>query len=78
MDRHAPAARTAKRAVPLDPPRLAEQFAVRVAVARAHDLRAYNSMSVVARDRPFLYAAFLVRLADALRRLRSRLRACQP
>jgi hypothetical protein len=40
--------------VPLDPPKLAEQFAVRVAGARALDLRAYNSMAAVARDRPFL------------------------
>jgi len=37
--------------LPLDPPKLAEQFAVRVAGARALDLRAYNPVAAVARDR---------------------------
>ena len=41
----------AEPGLPLDPPKLAEQFAVRVAGARALDLRAYNPVAAVARDR---------------------------
>jgi hypothetical protein len=60
MDGHAPVATDSEaRPVRLDPPKLAEQFAVRVAAL------ALSTLS-------------LVRVCDALRRLRSRLRASQP
>jgi hypothetical protein len=60
MDGHAPAARDSEaRPVRLDPPKLAEQFAVRVAALALSTL-------------------FLVRVCDALRRLRSRFRASEP
>ena len=59
MDGHASAARDSEaRPVRLDPPKLAEQFAVRVAAL---------ALSI-----------FLVRVCDALRRLRSRFRASEP
>ncbi len=41
----------AEPGLPLDPPNLAEQLAVRVAGARALDLRAYNPVVIVARNR---------------------------
>ena len=41
----------AEPGLPLHPPKLAEQFAVRVAGARTLDRRAYNPVVAVARDR---------------------------
>ena len=41
----------AQSGLPLDPPKLAEQFAVRVASARPVDLCAYDAVGAIARDR---------------------------
>jgi hypothetical protein len=79
MDGHAPAARDSEaRPVRLDPPKLAEQFAVRVAaLALSTSARTIQSLPSRVTDL-FFVALFLVRVCDALRRLRSRFRASQP
>ena len=80
MDGHAPAARDSEaRPVRLDPPKLAEQFAVRVAaLALSTSARTIQSLPSRVTDLFFLLPYSLSGCATALRRLRSRFRASQP